>query len=475
MTRLVFERWKDNQPLREAVEKFSSEADSYLAVKDSPVTEERIAARKHWQSLSVQYWEVLAALVDAQAEGEPEELRFSDDERLFIDYGYVDDDVTPASPEIKNISDSKITPGLFQYYYFSDFIAEAYAMIMEKPVTPPRSGYSLEGKIGEMERRLEAMTGRIKIIMPVALTKQGALPYEAEEMISALCDNVMPYTEAAMRTRKYREAPEKERQEMAVRHRAFIEAEKQIAALLNKPPAEEEGEGKGLDGHEAAKLLGMVDSAKNIARNMVFATLEIPKWERKIQKVADEQIGIPGPVRRRRLRAQLFAKREYMSITAKSARRDSSQLCMSENAPLTLGGAAHNIEDLTALDPDMLVTARVRMYGIPRVILVPGQGFGTYDWSDHTLLLPAFPLNNMADRAAAYALGTFRWDSDEDRVIKNGYELIKENRNKSILDLNTSFYKDYFLWLTKEKKGYRILPRNTHKVFLQIFAPRSPD
>ena len=39
-----------------------------------------------------------------------------------------------------------------------------------------------------------------------------------------------------MRTRKFREAPEKERQEMAVRHRAFTEAEKQITALLKKKP-----------------------------------------------------------------------------------------------------------------------------------------------------------------------------------------------------------------------------------------------
>ena len=38
-----------------------------------------------------------------------------------------------------------------------------------------------------------------------------------------------------------------------------------------------------------------------------------------------------------------------------------------------------------------------------------------------------------------------------------------------------SFYKDYFLWMTKEKKGYRILPRETHKVFLQMFAAREEE
>ena len=152
----------DNQALREAAEKFSSAAESYLAVKDSPVTEDRAAARTRRQSLSALYWEVLAALVDARAEGLPDELRFDERERLFIDYGYVDDEVTPASPEIREALNAKIPPGLFQYYYFSDFIAESYAMIMEKPLTAPRGGFSPEGKVREMDRQIEALTGRIK-------------------------------------------------------------------------------------------------------------------------------------------------------------------------------------------------------------------------------------------------------------------------------------------------------------------------
>ena len=114
------------------------------------------------------------------------------------------------------------------------------------------------------------------------------------------------------------------------------------------------------------------------------------------------------------------------------------------------------------------------MYGVPRIILIPGQGLGTYDWLDHSLLLPAFP-SVSAEKSLSYALGTFRWDSDEDRHLKNPYEHIRENRSKSILDMAASFYKDYFLWMTKEKKGYRILPRETHKAFLQMFATREEE
>ena len=127
------------------------------------------------------------------------------------------------------------------------------------------------------------------------------------------------------------------------------------------------------------------------------------------------------------------------------------------------------------MDVEMFNVPRVRMYGIPRVIFVPGQGLGTYDWSDHTILIPAFPVGGN-DKSVSYALGTFRWDSDEDRKLKTPYEQqIKENRKKSLLALAASFYKDYSLWMTKEKRGYRILPRETHKVFVSMFTVRSEE
>ena len=67
------------------------------------------------------------------------------------------------------------------------------------------------------------------------------------------------------------------------------------------------------------------------------------------------------------------------------------------------------------------------------------MGLGTYDWSDNSLLLPAFPVNG-EDRSVSYALAAYRWDTDEDRKVKNPYEQIKENRKKSIMAMAASFY-----------------------------------
>ncbi|MDD3515908.1 MAG: hypothetical protein PHD35_09270, partial [Synergistaceae bacterium] len=186
MDPMCFERWRDNQPLQEATEKFSAAAKNFLAVRDSAETDDRIAARKLWQNLSTQYWDVLAALVDAHTENFPEELSFDEGERLFIDFGYVSDELTPASPALREALSPKAVPGLFQYYSFSDFIAEAYTMIMGKPVTPPRNGFSPEGKVIQMRRQLDGLQARIRIIFPVVLARQGALPSETEALLADL-------------------------------------------------------------------------------------------------------------------------------------------------------------------------------------------------------------------------------------------------------------------------------------------------
>jgi hypothetical protein len=163
-----------------------------------------------------------------------------------------------------------------------------------------------------------------------------------------------------------------------------------------------------------------------------------------------------------------------MAVPAKVARCEQSLFCPLDSAPALYETLSQLAEEMCNLDIDMLIAPRIRMYGVPRVIFVPGQGWGTYDWLDHTILLPMFP-SVSAEKSVAYGLGTFRWDSDEDRVLKNAYENIKDNKGKSILDMATSFYKDYFLWVTKEKKGYRILPRDTNKAFIQMFAPRKQE
>ena len=111
------------------------------------------------------------------------------------------------------------------------------------------------------------------------------------------------------------------------------------------------------------------------------------------------------------------------------------------------------------------------MYGIPRVILVPGQGLGVYDWEDNSLVIPVFPVTSDI-KDFCFALAGFRWDNDEDRTLKDTYALLKANKGKGIRAMQESFNNDYFLWISKERKGYRVLPREVTKWFKVIFKSK---
>jgi hypothetical protein len=120
----------------------------------------------------------------------------------------------------------------------------------------------------------------------------------------------------------------------------------------------------------------------------------------------------------------------------------------------------------------MLRASRIRMYGIPRVILVPGQGLGVYDWEDNSLVIPIFAaVSDVKD--FCFALASFRWDNDEDRTLKDTYALLKVNKGKGIRALQEAFMNDYFLWISKERRGYRILPKEVSKWFKTFFKQKS--
>lgn len=160
-----------------------------------------------------------------------------------------------------------------------------------------------------------------------------------------------------------------------------------------------------------------------------------------------------------------------MLLAARSARVDASPLCQSKNLPLSARRAGEIMMDLTPTDPEMLRASRIRMYGIPRVILVPGQGLGVYDWEDNSIVIPIFPVAS-DEKSFGFALASFRWDNDEDRTLKDTYALLKANKGKGIRALQEAFCNDYFLWVSKERRGYRVLPKETAKWFKAFFKQK---
>jgi hypothetical protein len=219
-------------------------------------------------------------------------------------------------------------------------------------------------------------------------------------------------------------------------------------------------------------VLSLHDRTKFLAGLVVHVTNEAERWKTRCEMSKNKMKGQGIPALKLELREGLNHKKEFLALAAHTARLDTSPLCQNKSTPISFQRAGEIMMDLTPLDPDMLRASRIRMFGIPRVILVPGQGLGVYDWEDNSLIIPIFPaVSDVKD--FCFALASFRWDNDEDRTLKDTYSLLKTNKGKGIRALQETFFNDYFLWISKERKGYKILPREISKWFKTFFKQKS--
>ncbi|MDR1510980.1 MAG: hypothetical protein LBS53_15250 [Synergistaceae bacterium] len=242
------------------------------------------------------------------------------------------------------------------------------------------------------------------------------------------------------------------------------------AEALREDPSEHEPPDQTLK--IIQNVLALHDRAKFLAGLIVHVTNEAERWKTRVEMARKKYKGQGVPALKLELREGLNHKKDFMTLAARTARVDTSPLCQNKSAPISMTRAGEIMMDLTPLDPDMLRASRIRMYGIPRVIMVPGQGLGVYDWEDNSLIIPIFgAVSDVKD--FCFALASFRWDNDEDRTLKDTYSLLKTNKGKGIRALQESFMNDYFLWISKERKGYRILPREVSKWFKTFFKQKS--
>ena len=468
---MTFKRWKDVPEVNEALGKLEDYSRKYNQLLATGSNEDKAAAQKVWANMSSSYWEVLFAIVDAQTKTNPAKLTFDPEERLFIDLGYIPGILTLSKNfDPQKYLDTKCKADIFPVMTFSDYIAECWGMIKGNEIPDPVIGMSLADRLNALNEQLfDAQGVRNNFLNEIADAYPTNL--NVRQTLQVLNEFLMSATKVNMRVPEYREGDETTRQKLAQQRKAYMDAEKAILLFMSSA---RKNEANPLPLPKLEKFAALHENTKVLAKKILYSQIDKIKIARRVKKVSDNCASMSDAMKRNELKAMLVKKREYLTVPAKNARCDTSLLCPAEATPIDYAKDYEIFREFTGMDIEMFNVPRVRMYGIPRVIFVPGQGLGTYDWSDHTMLIPAFPVGGN-DKSVSYALATFRWDSDEDRKLKTPYEGIKENKKKSLLAMATSFYKDYSIWLTKEKRGYRLLPRDTHKVFVGMFTNKPEE
>ncbi len=473
---VLFPRWRDTPVVQKALTKLKGLVKKRAPLLTSKNTDDRVQAKKIWADMSGCYWDVLFALLEAQIDPQmphsPTSLAFDKTERLFIDFGIFADWTLPfyKDLDIDTLLTSHGDGGVFPCLSFSDFIAETWAMLMETPGPVPLAGPAAEDREKILQGQLErTQNQRDTLLRQIGEEFLPDTNLDLQKLSGDMDNCLLSAMKVFTRVPEYREAEESVRHQIRQERVVYYEAENAVLLMISS--AQKNGV---LPQEYADRFLELQDNTKVLAKKLLYSRNDDKKIKRRAKKLAESCAGASTQMRWHELRSILVKKKEYFTVPAKHARCDESPFCPTDAPPIDYKESAAELEAMSAMDIDMFNVPRVRMYGIPRVVFVPGQGLGTYDWSDNTLLIPAFPVGG-GSKSLSYALAAYRWDSDEDRHLKNPYEQIKENRKKNLIAMADSFYKDYFLWMTKEKEGYRILSSETSKAFRQMLAPRQDD
>ena len=468
---MAFEKFKDIPEVNEAVRKLEDLSAKYSDLISSGSNDDRSQAQKIWSEMSSSYWEILFAIIDAKIKNMPEKLIFDNEEKLFIDLGSISGILSLSKNfDTKKFFSSKCKADIFPVMTFSDYIAETWAVVTDRQLPVPDIGMSQNDRINSLNEALsQAQAERDNFAAEIANAYPSKLNFK--QTVDILNEFLIPATKVNMRVPEYRDGDEACRTKLAQQRKAYNDAENNIMLMLSSAQKNEENP---LPLPKIEKFNELHEKTKIIAKKILYAQIDIAKIVRRNKKITDNCSSMTDNMKRGEFKNILVKKREYLTVPAKNARVDTSLLCQPDSMPIDYVTDYEFFREFNEMDVQMFNVPRVRMYGIPRLIFVPGQGLGTYDWSDNSLLMPVFPTGS-EDKAVSYALATFRWDSDEDRKLKTPYEGIKENKKKSLLALASSFYKDYSVWMTKEKRGYRLLPRDTHKVFVQMFSQKNQE
>jgi len=464
--RYVLDRYKGVQGVVAPASELTSISSEMERLRGSEDVEDRKAYRTLWLKASGLYvdlvWGLVEAKIDASKEP-PEALAFSTEERLIVDFGHLREGITEHNPHFERELEAEAQLDIYQYMRLTDYLAETYALLFGKPYQGPRGSCGMEEKIQRFAEELSNLERRRRMAVNTVLSRCSSLSdEEVQGILTDLEENLMIHTEFQLRTRRIREAQGSEMERYMEQNKRYEIAERDLMRCLGQANRDVPEFGDG----EMSKVLALHDRTKFLANLQVHLRNEEQRWRTRVELFQRKFKGKGTPALKGELRDGLNRKKEFMTLASRIARMDTSPLNTEPSQPpIGLRMAGEIMMELTPLDPDLLRVPRVRMYGIPRVMLTPGRGLGVYDWTDNSLIIPQFSPYGGHHKSFCYALAAFRWDNDEDRTLKDSYGLIKENRDKGIRALQESFSQDYFIWMTKERKGYRVLPKETSKWF----------
>jgi tetratricopeptide (TPR) repeat protein len=176
------------------------------------------------------------------------------------------------------------------------------------------------------------------------------------------------------------------------------------------------------------------------------------------------------------MRKEIDYIKDLTRLSAKRLHRECCCFMKPDDTCLAIKDISDSIDRVMEFDPEIVHNQRVMMFGLPSILIIPGNGSALYDWKNNRIIvLLATPGGNLMASIASGMI-EYRLDVDEDKQLLTSYNKLPRNKDvKSVFHLKNELAKDYIVWMTSEYKGYKILPKEERKWFEQEIAPNKND
>ena len=176
------------------------------------------------------------------------------------------------------------------------------------------------------------------------------------------------------------------------------------------------------------------------------------------------------------LRKEIDYIRDLVKLAAKRLHQEAACFMKPDDAGSSIAAINECIGRILEFDPEIAHNQRVPLFGLPEILLVPGNGRALYEWKSNRIIVPLFTHDGNLMASIASGLIEYRLDVDDEKKLLTSYNKLPRHKDvKSVMRLKNDLTKEYLTWMTSECSGYKILPKEERKWFEQEIAPAKND
>jgi tetratricopeptide (TPR) repeat protein len=198
--------------------------------------------------------------------------------------------------------------------------------------------------------------------------------------------------------------------------------------------------------------------------------------QRELSAVENETQAISPMEVEGRIRTELEYVRDMARLSARRLRLTACSILVPGAPFFTMEKLIAAFDRIIEFDPTLFNNDRVKIFGRPTALIVPGNGNAVYDWKNNQFVIPLVPPGGDFMGSIATGVIEYRIDVDDEKTMMTSYQKVPENRGvKSLVTLRAKMTKDYLTWMTSEYNGFKVLGKEARAWFEREIAPKKSE